>query len=801
MSEIKFKILAIGCSSDELAALQPAAGAALPGSEILAAAQAAEGINLALAEDPDLILLGAQPPGPDGFDLCRSLKDDARLWAIPVVFLVPANDSRAYRLKALQAGADGFLFSPPEAAELEVQALAAAKLKAANQQRQLETERLSRLEAEQARALRKELTEREKVEEVLVREETDYRALAENTPDLVARFDRELRPLYVNPAAARAGILPAAGQAPGNEWESRIKKVFETGRPGQYEDEFHTPDGHRIFSTRLVPEFSPEGGLAAVLLLASDITMRRRAEEGLRFRAALLDNVTDAVHAMDPDGKLIYVNEAMVRATGYARDELLGQSIRLLDLPGDAACVPDRLAKILKSGSAQFVAEHVRKDGSVYAVEVYARAIEQGAKKIVVAIDRDITGRKQMEEALRNSQERFRALVETISDWIWEVDAQGLYTYASPQIGQIQGYAPEEIIGKVPTDFMLPEEAKRVLGLFRPVMAAQKAFAGIESRNLRKDGREVLLETSGVPFFDASGKFCGYRGVARDITVRKNLEAQLLQSRKLESVGRLAGGVAHDFNNILTAIKFYGELIRNELAPQDPRRVDAEEILVAADRAAALTRQLLAFSRRQIMVPKVIDLNSVTGAMLNMLRRLIGEHIELVTRLAAEPCRVKVDPGQLEQVIMNLAVNARDAMPGGGRLTLETAVLREAAQFLAAHPDLPRGPLVRLKVTDTGSGMTPEVRSRIFEPFFTTKEQGKGTGLGLSTVFGIIKQSGGEIETEPGPGGGTAFLIYLPFENSAPPDKDEHKEQDNGAAAKRSVDCALFGRQSEPVFV
>ncbi|MDO8805120.1 MAG: response regulator [Elusimicrobiota bacterium] len=246
------------------------------------------------------------------------------------------------------------------------------------------------------------------------------------------------------------------------------------------------------------------------------------------------------------------------------------------------------------------------------------------------------------------------------------------------------------------------------------------------------------------------------------------LMEQLQQAQKMESVGRLAGGVAHDFNNILTAIKCYAEFIRKGLDPQDPKMMDVREILKAAGRAVGLTRQLLAFSRRQIMVLKVTDLNKCVADVTNMLRRLIGEDIALTTKLAPAPCLAMLDTGQIEQVLVNLMVNARDAMPGGGKIELSTELLVPSPVLFLAQPDLPRGPLVCLKVRDTGCGMTAEVMSHIYEPFYTTKEQGKGTGLGLSTVFGIVKQSGGDIGVESESGKGVQFCIYFPYCESGP---------------------------------
>ncbi|MDO8805903.1 MAG: response regulator [Elusimicrobiota bacterium] len=255
----------------------------------------------------------------------------------------------------------------------------------------------------------------------------------------------------------------------------------------------------------------------------------------------------------------------------------------------------------------------------------------------------------------------------------------------------------------------------------------------------------------------------------------KRVEAELRQSQKMESVGRLAGGVAHDFNNLLTAITC-GSLMK-ELAADDPKRGDVKEILAAADRAASLTSQLLAFSRKQMLSPKIVNLNASVGGMVEMLTRLIGEDIRLKTRLAARSCQVKVDQGQMDQLIVNLAVNARDAMPKGGTLVLETAIVTPGKDFFSKYTELPRGPLVCLSISDTGIGMSEEVKEHLFEPFFTTKDKSKGTGLGLATVFGIVKQSGGEIEVESEPGRGTTFRIYLPHIEAGLIARDKDKDQ------------------------
>lgn len=378
---------------------------------------------------------------------------------------------------------------------------------------------------------------------------------------------------------------------------------------------------------------------------------------------------------------------------------------------------------------------------------------------------------RDTEEGLLESEARFRTLFENSNDAVFlhGMGADGRpekFTEVNQVACERLGYSRDELLGLTPMDIDAGgmDEA-RAAALQKLASTGQTLF---EMEHAAKNGKKIPVEISSK-LFEYGGKRYAL-SIARDITERKAaeaeklaIEAQLRQSQKMEAIGRLAGGVAHDFNNILTVIKYYGGVIAKGFTPGDPRLPDAQEILAASDRAAALTRQLLTFSRRQVIMPKVLDLNKTVVDMGKMLRTLIGEDVLLETRLFGSPCLVMADAGQLEQLVMNLAVNARDAMPRGGTITLESEIFSPDAGFAEAHRELKPGLLVRLTARDTGHGMTPEVRSRIFEPFFTTKPAGRGTGLGLSTILGIVKQSGGEIDVESEPGKGSAFSIYLPL--------------------------------------
>jgi two-component system cell cycle sensor histidine kinase/response regulator CckA len=373
-------------------------------------------------------------------------------------------------------------------------------------------------------------------------------------------------------------------------------------------------------------------------------------------------------------------------------------------------------------------------------------------------------------------EELFRLISENAADMIALVDASGHRLYNTPAYAKILGYTIEELHNTPSAEQVHPDDRKLI------EEAAQEAFHGgvgrrIEYRMRHKDGTWRVLESTASPVINAVGQVEKLVIVNRDITARKRLEEQFRQAQKMEAVGQLSGGIAHDFNNLLGVIIGYGEILQEGLSSDHPLRHSADEILNAGRRAASLTRQLLAFSRQQVLEPQVLVLNTVVSEMENMLRRLIGENIELTSNLDPSLGAIKADPGQLEQVIMNLAVNARDAMPQGGKLMIETANTDMDETFVKRYPyPVQPGPYIRLTVSDTGCGMDAKTRARIFEPFFTTKEKGQGTGLGLSMVYGVVKQSGGYIDVYSESGMGTTFKIYLPrVDEAVAPGKAESR--------------------------
>ncbi len=369
-------------------------------------------------------------------------------------------------------------------------------------------------------------------------------------------------------------------------------------------------------------------------------------------------------------------------------------------------------------------------------------------------------------EALRTSETYFRHLTEYALDLITILDADGTIRFESRSIATELGYEPADYIGKNAFDFVHPEDSPRVMQAFLAALQAQGSTPILSFRFRHKNGTYRILEGRGNNLLNDPA-VAGIVFNSRDVTDQRRLEEQFRQSQKVQAIGQLTGGVAHDFNNILTAIIGYSELALNQLPFDSVVTQQVNEIHKAAERAAGLTRQLLAFSRKQVLQLKVVNLQAVITEMDKMLRRLLGEHIVLSSTSHPLVGNVKADIGQLEQVLLNLAVNARDAMPSGGRLTIETYNVTLDDTYAQMRDEVAPGEYVLLAISDTGCGMTPEVKSRLFEPFFTTKEVGKGTGLGLATCHGIVKQSGGHIAVYSEVGKGTTFKIYLPRVNEA----------------------------------
>ena len=508
---------------------------------------------------------------------------------------------------------------------------------------------------------------------------------------------------------------------------------------------------------------------AAALESASLYKRVQHAEQNYR---SIFENAIEGVFRGTPDGqKFLSVNPAMAQMFGYDSPAEMVKAV--VDITQQLGVKPERrdeaFRRLSEQGELKNFEEKVqRKDGSEIWISANVHAVF-GAEDELSYLDgivQDITERKRAEEGLRESEERYRRLFESNPQPMWVYDLETLAFLAVNELAvHHYGYSREDFLAMTIKDIRPAED---IPALYDSLARSSEGVvaAGIW-RHLKKDGSiiEVEITSHSLVFDDRRAELI----LAHDITERNRLEAALLaseeqlrQSQKLEAIGQLAGGVAHDFNNLLTAINGYSSLALQRLGDNHPVKGYLEEIKKAGDRAANLTRQLLAFGRKQMLQPLALNLNDVVADMNKMLRRLIGEHIKLTARFDPALKKIKADPGQIEQVLVNLVVNARDAMPQGGNLTIETANSEVDREYAGKHFGVKPGSYVMLAVSDTGTGMDEETQAHIFEPFFTTKEKGKGTGLGLSTVYGIVKQSGGNIWVYSEPGRGTSFKVYLP---------------------------------------
>jgi len=495
----------------------------------------------------------------------------------------------------------------------------------------------------------------------------------------------------------------------------------------------------------------------------------------------LLETLPDATVAVNLDGTIVQVNSQVQELFGYEREELIGQKVEML--------VPDRYrsqhhhhregyaqAPKTRRMGADLDLYGRKRNGSEFPVEISLSPVSTGKGGLVLSAIRDISDRKRIAEELRRANEalhrrtaeqlgeyrsRLALIIDSSEDAILSKDLNGIITSWNKGAERIYGYAPEEVIGKhisILTPGDRPDEVQKIL----QKVAEGESIEHYESVRVAKDGRQLDVSISVSPLRDAKDDVIGASAIARDITAQKRAEGQLHQSQKMEAIGRLAGGVAHDFNNILAIISACTEFLRDRIDRAAESSQYVENIRKSIERGSSLTRQLLTFSRSSVIQPRVLDLNERLKDVSKLLRPLMGDDVEILIVSKAPAAVVEADPTQLDQIVLNLAVNARDAMPRGGKFILETRAENFDDTFTEQHQNMSPGKYVLLAVSDTGSGMDEATVSRIFEPFFTTKEMGKGTGLGLATVYGIVKQSSGHILVYSEPGHGTTFKIYLP---------------------------------------
>jgi PAS domain S-box-containing protein len=523
----------------------------------------------------------------------------------------------------------------------------------------------------------------------------------------------------------------------------------------------------------------------------------------------LLETLPDAVIAVDHDGTIVQVNSQAQELFGYSRSELIGQKVEVL--------VPEsyrhqhhqhregfaRAPKTRRMG-AELDLYGRRRNGSQFPVEISLSPVSTESGTFVLSAIRDISDRKRIAEELRRANEelhrrtteqlgeyrsRLALIIDSSEDAIISKDLDGTITSWNKGAEHIYGYTPEEVLGKHVSLLVPSDRPGEVPDILRKI-ASGESVEHHESLRVTKDGRQLNVSISVSPLRDAKGDVVGASVIARDITAQKRTEGQLHQSQKMEAIGRLAGGVAHDFNNILGIINACNEFLRDRADAAGEPSLYVDNIKKAIERGSALTRQLLTFSRSSAVQPCILDLNERLKDVSKLLRPLMGDDVEVLIVSKSPAAVVEADPGQLDQIVVNLAVNARDAMPRGGKFILETTATRFDEDFAEQHQNMPAGKYVLLAISDTGSGMDETTMARIFEPFFTTKETGKGTGLGLSTVYGIVKQSAGHILVYSEPGHGTTFKIYLP--------SAEHKI---GLGSKPEVETIAPKRQGTTILL
>ncbi|MBY0527649.1 MAG: PAS domain S-box protein [Gemmataceae bacterium] len=626
-----------------------------------------------------------------------------------------------------------------------------------------------------------DVSERKQAEEALRQAELKYRSIFENAVEGIYQTTADGAYLTANPMMAHIygfssphDLLTNAANTPNhfyadpNRRAEFVRRVQEQGSLTGFESQIRRQDDSVVWvseNARVVRD--ADGRILGYEGTVVDITERKRAEERLRETnerlRALIQASPLAILALDTAGNVRSWNAAASRMFGWANTEVLGKPSPLVP-PERRADTETLRGRVLRGESfAGVETQRWRKDGSLVDVSISAAPLHDASGRVsgVMAVLTDITDRKAAEQALARERAILRGLIDSIPDLIFYKDRNGAYLGCNAAFEKYAGRAEKELVG-LPDPELFPLEAARQYQVKdRQVLAEGKPRRDEEWIEY-PDGHRVLVETLKTPFFGPDGQVLGLIGIGRDITERKRLEDQLRQAQKMEAIGQLAGGVAHDFNNLLTAILGNIGLLSQQFAGDGPVREMLQSTEKAAQRAAELTGQLLGFSRRTMLRLEVTNLNNAIQEIMGILRRTIDPRINVEIQTTPALWNVRADAGQLNQVLMNLCLNARDAMAQGGTLRLETANVMLDEEYARLHLESRAGEFIRLRVSDTGHGIPPEIRPRIFEPFFTTKQPGQGTGLGLAMVFGIVTQHQGWIECSSEMGHGTRFDIYLP---------------------------------------
>ncbi len=780
------------------------------GYEVTTARNGIEALEILKTDSFDMIISDILMPKMDGYQLCRECKRDDTLRKIPFVFYTATYTDKKDEQFALSLGADRFIVKPMEHKRFMeiIEGILKNHKKGLLPSPEMPVEKediyfkeysqrlINKLE-KKLLDLEKEITRRKRADEALRKSERYYRSVLYALHEDILVIDPHYRITDVNNTfLVTSGIarnvrdyedvigrhcfeVSHGYNEPCDRHgeECLLREVFKTGESRNCLHEHQLADGSKFWAdTLLSPLKDEKGKVTHVIEAVRDVTDVQKANEVLRKRTYDLGKRVKELNCL-------YGISRLVEKPGISLGEVLQGTVDLI--PSSWQYPEITCVRIILKGQEYKTAnfrETVWKQASditvhdkrIGTVEVYYLVEKpEGDEGPFLKEERDlifaicerlgrIITRAQTKEALRESEERFRELAELLPETIYEMDARGNLTFVNHKAFEDFQYNQQDFDqGLNGFDLIIPEGRDRAMKNMQKILRGENAGLQ-EVTALRKDGSTfpALFHSTAIL---REGKVVGLRGFVIDITERKKLESQLIQAQKMEAIGRLSGGIAHDFNNLLTTIIGYSELMFEDLSDNDPLRKFLAEIIKAGNSAASLTRQLLAFSRKQVFELEVFDLNEEITDLKKMLQRLIGEDVRLDTFLTPKLGKIKADQAQMQQVIINLAVNARDAMPRGGKLTIETADVDLDESYVREHDvKLEPGPYVMLSVSDTGIGMDKETQDNIFEPFFTTKEKGKGTGLGLATVYGIVKQSDGYIWVYSETGKGTAFKIYMP---------------------------------------
>ena len=802
----KPRILLVDDLRDSLTLLERTLSRHLGEAEILQCQSGGECIDIAQRRDLDLILLDAKMPVMDGFETCRRLKSDPKTSIVPVLMVSGVMVDTRDRVAGLECGADGYVCKPFEPLELIAQVKALLRVKSVEDQLRAREKDLEHELAVRTRSL--------------VDSEQRFRILFEQSPDAVFVEDETGAILDVNPAACDLHGLSREDLLQSNildlvpeEERAQVKQRFPawfTGELKRIESWSFTKDGRRV-PVEILANRTQYAGRKAVILHVRDVSYRKAAEHALemseaRYRA-IVEDQPEMVMRWTFDGNLTFVNESTCRFVGQSREKLLGGSF-FSWLPEDAVKeLKAEIARLSPEEPVVIYRNRFKTPAGYRWTQWSNRAIYDPLRNLteIQSVGRDITDQVLAEEKLKATSAGLRAVVDIADELLASPDLETLYQraveLAREKLGlERAGIMVEEggfVKGTFGTDLegrTTDERHHRTpltatwIERFRLRSPNEPRYVVVREEYRVWKGQITTLSGEGwiciTPIQTARqslGVFCNdcaiskgevdeakqeivavYCSLLANVIERKKAEAELRQSQKMESIGRLAGGIAHDFNNLLTAILGFARLAYDGVEKNSPLRSDLQEVINAGERAAKLTKQLLAFGRKQVVQMRPLDVNSIVVNMDSILRRTLGEDIELVAMLGENLGTINADTGLIEQVIMNLAVNARDAMQRGGKLVISTTHVPPDDPVVATHLPTTSHGCVMLSIRDTGIGMPAEVREHVFEPFFTTKDKGKGSGLGLSTVYGIVVQCGGHIEFDSETNLGTEFRIYFP---------------------------------------